>query len=139
MSFICFILICWGLCFLIADASLFGCDASSYPTEPNDPQYKDALKEAQQKGILKLRQKFLVFKFFRLQFKCYFCLGIWCGPATHLLLADVWGTSYWFAFGAPSWYKIIFISSLVGAVSSYTFDKILGTLENLSHKPQLFL
>lgn len=94
MATLTFPFIAYAIAYLIADAEIFGVPTQWYLQDPTDV---DGIKN---KGVLKIRQHFLKVDFFRGQFSCYFCLGLWAGALAHLLLCGAshhlpsFGTSY---------------------------------------------
>ena len=82
-----FSLLVYGLAFLVADAKIFGCPAKSFYQDPSDTDYIRGV------SVVPLRQIVMQWRWchrvVELLFKCYFCLGVWCGAAIHLFLVGL--------------------------------------------------
>lgn len=129
LIFIVFFLLVYGVIFLIADAEIFGCSTMGYLQDPGTEEWEQWTREA---GVLKLRQKLLRFGFFQKLFKCYFCLGVWCGPVVHVFCYHFFGERYFLHHPNEPRYWIAGLSAaaLLGAVGSYIIDtKIIGRQE----------
>jgi hypothetical protein len=128
-----FILVCYSIAFLIADASIFGCGTVAYNEDPDDKDY------IWSHGILKIRPYFLHTHFFRELFTCYFCLGIWIGPVAHTLMYYALGDQYWlFHENTPSaWVLNAVVASLVSATSCYSVNTAIDKLEGPGALPPL--
>jgi len=80
MTTLLFPVIAYAIAYLIADAEIFGVPTQWYLQDTSD------VEGIKNKGVLKVRQHLLKINFFRSQFSCYFCLGIWAGALAHLLI-----------------------------------------------------
>lgn len=132
MTFLLFVLLVYGLCFLAADARIFGCDARSFgeicDQEAVTAEDKQWIADS---GVLPIRQHLLKIKFFRKQLACYFCTGIWMSTAAHVYLYHFFQTTY--VFWHPNtfgwWIFALIGTALIGASSSYLLDTIISALE----------
>ena len=135
-SILLFAVATYGLTFLIADATIFGCSATrwnEYLRRPT-PQEHD---ELQAEGILRIRQYFLRFRFFQKLLGCYFCLGVWTGIVMHWLLlayASVnpnWRNSYLLWGEISPWSGVIgsVIAACAGGAFCFGIDRALAYLE----------
>ena len=102
-SFVVFCAVTYAIAFLAGDAKIFGTSAYGFPEDPVPSDFEDG------EGILPIRQIFLKIGFFRKLLGCYFCMGIWAGPAAHLLLL-LYGQE------VPSWMDSYFLGNAVGVV-----------------------
>ena len=123
-----FLMVCYSLAFLAADAKIFGCDTTSYKEDPTDTDYINPV------GILRIRPLFLRFHFFQELLSCYFCMGIWVGPVTHLLMYYTFGERYWFFHEntTNTWILGYLITSLTSASGCYLIDRTAVLLESKS-------
>ena len=124
-SLLIFILVCYSIAFLVADASIFGCGTVAYNEDPDDSRY------VWSKGIFKIRPYFLHIHFFRELFTCYFCLGVWVGPAAHTLLYYALGARYvLFHENTPeAWQINALVASLLSATGCYVVNALVDRLE----------
>jgi len=144
LTFVYFATIVFSLCYLAADARIFGADTTAWHQvyHAEDAIFdEEAIDWIQGLGIFKLRQLLLPHKLFREHLGCYFCMGIWAGPAAHVLLwhlyqlragqtawtpAEYWlwhpNTAYGWALGLVS-------AFFCGAVTSYFINAVLHRLE----------
>jgi hypothetical protein len=131
-------LITYGLCFLAADARIFGADATAFRevhdngSAPNDVAWLWSV------GILPIRPFFMKVRFIREHLSCYFCMGVWAGPLAHYLLMTLtsfgppWQMSDYFLNHPDTgvgWTYGFICAFLFGAVSSYTINLCLQVLE----------
>jgi len=137
ITFLLFFLVSYGIAFLAADASIFGVSTKAFLEDPTDTEY---INDA---GVLPFRRWLLQFplpvvrEFFQKLMKCYFCMGVWTGVVSHLLLTTYayvnpnWGNSY-FLWG-PIDLKNLLVGSVIaavaGAVGNYVIDLVIGYLE----------
>lgn len=131
LSLISFILVTYALCFLAADARIFGADASAWNAVLEDPHPEDR-QWLQDLGVFKLRQKFLPVKFFREHLSCYFCMGVWAGPTTHLIFWHLQGKYDYFLHHSSTplnWAMGLLVAFLLGASSSYILNAVIVDLE----------
>lgn len=124
-SVVVFILVAYSLTFLVADATIFGCGTAAYNEGPDDTDY------IWSKGIIKIRPYFLMVRFFRELFSCYFCLGIWTGPVAHVLMYYAVGERYWFYHTntQQQWLLGCVLTSLVSATGCYAVNALIDRLE----------
>ncbi len=126
-----FALLTWGLAFLLADAKIFGCSSRAYAELLVENETAEAHHILMQDGTLKLRNLFLKLRFFRDLLSCYFCLGVWCGPAAHLLLR--WGLPDQqlipHAGTATGWGLGLLMAAALGGACCYAVDLLFGALE----------
>lgn len=138
MTFLYFIITTFSLCYLAADARIFGADTTAW----NDIYGSDDSASDDDKrwlwglGILKLRQNLLPSDFIREHLSCYFCMGIWAGPLAHWLLWNLYtvqgnvaayclyhpGTTFGWALGFTH-------AFLWGACGSYVLNAVLHRIE----------
>jgi hypothetical protein len=125
-SVVVFTLVCYGIAFLVADASILGCGTAAYNEDPDDAEY------IWSKGIFKLRPYFLQVRFFRELFTCYFCLGVWVGPVAHVLLYYAIGERYWFYHTntQQQWLLGCILASMTSATGCYFMDSLLEKLNS---------
>lgn len=145
-------LLTFGMAFLVADSSLFGVSAKGYyetVSEAEDLTEDGFLEEAEAKyeevkdmlasnGIFRIRNRLMRTRFFGELLSCYFCLGIWCGMASHTLLVafsrlpEAGGMPYALAHGngVSGWLGGLAIGGLVGAPLCYGIDLLYGLMEN---------
>jgi hypothetical protein len=119
----------YSIAFLIADATVFGCGTVAYTEKPDDTEY------IWSKGVFKIRPYFLLFKFFRDLFSCYFCLGIWVGPIAHTLMYYALAERYWFYHinTQQQWVIGSILASLTSASGCYVIDVVLERLASPPH------
>jgi len=135
-SILLFAVATYGLTFLIADATLFGCSAHDYPENPTYDEW-EAIK---QEGIVKIRQRVLRVRFFQKLLGCYFCTGVWTGIVMHWVLlwyAHVnpsWRNSYllWGPFELWSGLLGSFVAACAGGTVCYGIDRAIVYLETRS-------
>ena len=130
MSLLLFAFLTFGLCFLLADAHLFGCDAQFYNEVSDDClATRDMKREAEQRGILKIRQHFLKLHFFRRLLGCYFCMGVWVGPLVHTYLYHTDPHYFWLHDSSPvSWLLGLFGASVLGGATSLIINSALDAM-----------
>lgn len=128
-GFFTFILVTYGLAFLIADAHIFGCDAGTYKSYEGSPDEYEAYKI----GIIKIRPYLMRFEFFNEQFNCYFCLGVWCGVFLHWPLRYLYGDAYWIPHSPThlGWTIAIACSALASAPCCYIVNLVVKRLEQI--------
>jgi hypothetical protein len=136
----------YGLTFLIADATIFGCSATKW----NDAHQRELTiaerEELVTDGILHLRQYFLQFSFFQKLMGCYFCLGVWTGIVMHWLLlayAHVnpsWRNSYLLWGEFEPWNGVIgsIVAACAGGAFCFGIDRVLVYLATRTDTMQLF-
>lgn len=128
----------FALCYLAADARVFGADTTAW-----DEVYADTDVSAEDEewlhslGVLRLRQRLLAFRILREHLSCYFCMGVWAGPAAHLLLWYFYGS---FAYNSEyfllhestvgGWVVGLVCAFLLGAPASYLVNSLLRRIEN---------
>ncbi len=132
----------YGLTFLLADATIFGCSATQWKAHLQNPTESEAERMAEHEelfaeGILPVRQYFLQFSFFQKLLSCYFCMGIWTGIVMHwvfLAYAHVnpsWRDSYLLWGEFEPWTAVIGsgIAAFAGCTFCYGVDRYLMYLE----------
>jgi hypothetical protein len=126
-SFLVYVLAMYGLSFLIADAHIFGCDAHEYEHLSDSGLEKEAYKP----GMLNIRPYLLQHPFFLGLFKCYFCMGAWCGPFVHFQLLEFYGSDYWMYHGdtLPVYVKATAINVTIGSTLNYATNLVFKRLE----------
>lgn len=122
MSLIVFVLVSFGLAFMIADARIFGCDTEAYNEAPDDTKFIWSI------GFLKIRPYLLQFRFFRELFSCYFCLGTWTGPVVYYALGYP-------MFQRPTLLGFV-LSALVSATGCYLLHSLVNFLNTVAAKHQ---
>jgi hypothetical protein len=124
-SVVVFILVCYSIAFLVADASIFGCGTVAYNEDPTDEAYIRA------QGILKIRPYFLRVSFFQKLFTCYFCLGVWVGPVAHVLLYFALQERYFFHHESTIflWVLHSVMASLLSATGCLLVNVIIDRLD----------
>jgi hypothetical protein len=124
-SLLIFILVCYSLAFLIADASIFGCGTAAYNEDPDNREY------IWSKGIFKIRPYFLLVPFFRKLFTCYFCLGVWVGFVAHPLLYYALGTRYllFHENTSSAWLLNLVVASLLSSSGCLVVNTLLDALD----------
>jgi hypothetical protein len=92
-----------------------------YLQKPYDEEWATWVRE---NGILKLRQGLLRRPFFQKLFKCYFCLGVWCGPVAHIFCRDLFGEQYFLNHPSTLWWWVrgIAAAALLGATTNLIID-----------------
>lgn len=133
MSLLVFMLMVYGLCFLAADAKVFGTDATAYVDYLEHPE-----GEVPSKGVLPLRQWLMRVRVIREHLSCYFCMGVWAGPLTHWIAMQVqWFGSPWqtqdYFLNHPDtgvgWLYGCVCAFLIGAAGSYVINAVVSHLE----------
>ncbi len=127
ISFVVFCAVTYAIAFLAADAKIFGMSAYGFPEEPVPSDFENG------GGLFPIRQIFLKLGFFRKLLGCYFCLGIWSGPAAHLLLLlygqenQDWMNSYFLGnvVGTLPFIMGCGIAAFVGATVSFVIDSFI--------------
>ena len=140
MSLIVFILLVYGLCFLAADARIFGTDTTAYVTTLHgdvEPTEQDRVW-VNSLGVIPLRQRLLRVRFIREHLCCYFCMGVWAGPLTHWIAMQMqnfgspWQTQDYF-LNHPNtgvgWFCGCVVAFLIGAAGSYVVNAFIVKLE----------
>jgi len=126
----------YGLTFLIADATIFGCSVTSwneYLKSPSPEEKATLCKE----GIFPLRPIFLRFKFFQKLLSCYFCLGVYTGVTMHWTLLGyahvnpAWRGSYllWGTFEPVSMLIGSIVAACAGGAFCFGIDRCIVYLE----------
>jgi hypothetical protein len=132
MTFILFVLLVYGLCFLASDARIFGCDARSFK-EIHDKEIVTTEDEQwiADSGVLSLRQHLLKIKFFRKQLTCYFCTGVWASAIAHIYMYHFFKTDYvmWHPDTFGWWVFGLIGATIIGASSSYLLDVVISAVE----------
>jgi len=131
----------YGLCFLAADARIFGVDTTRYVETLHTLGIvvtKDELEQIRTMGIVPLRQQVLRVRFLREHLSCYFCMGVWAGPVVH------WIAMQMMSFGSPWQMQDYFLNHpdtsvgwlygsvcafLIGATSSYLVNTVVAAFE----------
>ena len=142
MTLILFAAVVYALCFLAADARIFGADTTAYNsiTTDNGAVSAEDFASLRDIGALPLRQYALRWNFLRKHLSCYFCMGVWAGPAAHIFL---WHFYKLQAMGfaqeehyilqhpatAAAWGLGCAYAWLLGSVCSYAIDTVLRRLE----------
>lgn len=131
LSLLTFVLVVYGLCFLAADARIFGADTLAWNEVYDDPRDGE-LEWLQQLGEIRVRQKLLPIKFFREHLSCYFCMGVWAGPLAHVLFWNFYVKNDYF-LSHPStikhWVIGLVLSFLVGGSASFLLNAVLLDLK----------
>jgi len=134
LSFIQFVCVVYALCFLAADARIFGGDAAAYNELENEGASELDWFWWRHLGVIRIRPVLMRLRFVREHLSCYFCMGIWAGPAAHLLL-------WWFyrdhlkdycfqhANTADMWALGFGVTFLVGSACSYVVHTSLNWFE----------
>lgn len=136
MTFIFFILVSYALCYLVADARVFGVDATVYNEiydEEIDPTSAD-MEWIQEVGVFRIRQVFLRNRLVREHMGCYFCMGVWAGPLAHTILWHFFSlTSTEYVFQHPhtasAWALGLLVTFLVGAPTTYVLNHLVLNME----------
>jgi hypothetical protein len=122
LTFLVFCLTTYGLCFLLADARIFGTDVHSF----------DLPEKIRAKGILPIRQLLINSGGAKEFLQCYFCTGVWMGMVAHYLLTLVFDESYW-AYVHESittpFYASYAVAAIVGGTVSYVINAFVSYLE----------
>jgi hypothetical protein len=141
MTILHLIILTYGLCFLAADARIFGTDATGYvatlygDVAPTDEERCELLT----RGIVPLRQRILRVKFLREHLSCYFCMGVWAGPLAHYILMQVqqfgppWQIQDYFLNHPDTgagWAYGMGCAFLFGAVGSYCLNALISAVES---------
>ncbi len=142
MTLILFAAVVYALCFLAADARIFGADTTAYNNITVDGNYAspEDLAELHSLGTLPLRQYLLRWNFLRKHLSCYFCMGVWAGPAAHIFLWHFYnqhgvqlGQQGQYILQHPdtlvAWGLGLMYAWLLGSVCSYIIDTILRRIE----------
>lgn len=140
MSFIYFVFITYAFAFLAAEARIFGADTTAWVEIHEDPTAEDREWLAGL-GILRLRQRVLPWRFVREHLSCYFCMGVWAGPAAHVLLWHLYHLrenhfyghvaeyALWHPGTTTGWVLGLAIAVLLGSAGSYVVNTVLLALE----------
>ena len=142
MTLILFAAVVYALCFLAADARIFGADTAAYNDITVDGAHvsPEALAELRGLGALPIRQYALRWSFLRKHLSCYFCMGAWAGPVAHIFLWHFYKLqTLGFAQdehyilqhpGVPvAWVLGCVYAWLLGSVCSYAIDTVLRRIE----------
>ena len=133
-SVVVFILVCYSIAFLIADANIFGCGTVAYNEDPDDGEF------IWSKGVVKFRPNLFTSRFFRELFTCYICQGKWVGPLAHTLMYYAVGARYWFYHvnTQQQWLLGCVLASMVSATGCYLTNTLLERLSlDTEDKPPL--
>jgi len=138
LTLICLAITTFSLCYLAADARIFGADTTAWNEVYNEvPLAEEDKHWLWGLGILKIRQSVLHWDLIREHLSCYFCMGIWAGPLAHVLLWNFYqlnpdasvayclqhpNTPYWWTLGLTC-------AFLWGAGSSYFINAVLHRIE----------
>lgn len=130
----------FALCYLAADARIFGVDTTAWNEVYLAQDYDDM--EAWNRdvdwvwglGVLKFRQHALYYNTIREHLSCYFCMGIWAGPLAHLILRTLFAmnnTTYHLSHPntVEGWAFGLGCAFLWGAVGSYSINVVFHKLE----------
>ena len=141
-SILLFAVATYGLTFLIADATLFGCSATKWNAHLKNPRAEEweQLQEHEElfaEGILHIRQYFLQFGFFQKLLGCYFCLGVWTGVVMHWVLIALgyenpnWRNSYLLWGEVSLWSGVLgsLVAACAGGCVCFAIDRALAYLE----------
>lgn len=141
MSFLYFAFISYALCFLAADARIFGGDVTAWNELEEADASVDDWAWFRSLGFIRLRPPLLKVRFIREHLSCYFCMGVWAGPLAHTFLwrfyelraqrfmtshEDYW---FWHPNTALGWTLGLVGAFLLGSVCSYCINIILTALE----------
>jgi hypothetical protein len=76
-------------------------------------------------------------RFFRELLSCYFCLGVWCGVAIHILLRSFFGPTYWLwhPHTPLGWSEGVAVAALAGAPLCYVLNLLVKLLEEKTSSP----
>lgn len=126
-GFLTFILVTYGLAFLVADSHIWGCNVVRY----EEFEAVGELEEASKVGMIPLRPFLLRSKFFRSLFDCYFCMGVWTGAIWHPLLLFAYGDKYWLFHPWTVTHTVVGVSASLctGAVTCFVTDLVVKKLE----------
>lgn len=133
MTLLLFALLVYGLCFLAADARIFGCDARGYTEIYEQEEISEVDKEwITKSGVLPIRQHLLKFRLFRELLSCYFCMGFWAGIGTHFYLRYYFQTDYILWHPDDTWWWCLGLggAAVIGASVAYILDVVISVLEN---------
>ena len=130
------IVITWALCFLLADAHIFGVDTVRVTKlQAEMPVNVFCLKEIRSMGIFRIRQKLLRSRYILSLFSCYFCLGIWVAPIGAFLTYSILTVFNYPLFALPesvfSTYHMLALLAVDLLVSTgvYVFNLSITKLE----------
>lgn len=143
MTFLYFAVTTFALCYLAADARIFGADVTAWnevyfgseEVTDEDTEWLWGL------GVLKVRQHLLWYDTIREHLGCYFCMGVWAGPAAHVILwtlfrlragQNVWTPDQyclWHPNTLEGWAIGVLCAFLWGACSSYFINAVLHRIE----------
>ena len=133
MTFLYFACTTFSLCYLAADARIFGADTTAWnevyfgdtPSSEVDDTWLYSL------GVLKIRQYLLLSGAVREHLSCYFCMGVWAGPAAHALLRSLDFPQYWLqhANTTSGWTLGLLCAFLVGSCCSYFINAVMHRME----------
>jgi hypothetical protein len=139
MTFLYFVMITYALCYLAADARIFGIDTTAWNEVYNDyePASEDDEKWLYSIGIIPFRQQLLLnCRFSREHLSCYFCMGVWAGPLAHTLLYNLYQKQpepAVYALNHPNttggWAIGLLCAFLLGSCGSYVLNAVVHKLE----------
>ena len=138
MTFVYFACCVFALCYLAADARIFGTDTTAWNEIYGDGTVLYCTRDERWLwglGVFKIRQRLLVLDPIREHLSCYFCMGVWAGPAAHWLLwhlSALQQSSYWLQHPNTrcGWALGLMCSFLVGSCCSYFINAVLHRLES---------
>ncbi len=137
MTFLYFACCAFALCYLAADARIFGSDTTEWNNVywGDVPFTQDEEQHLLRMGIVQLRQRLLPINFIREHLSCYFCMGVWAGPTAHVLLWHLYrlqGSPYWLHHPSTvtGWTLGLLASFLIGSCCSYVINAVLHKLES---------
>jgi hypothetical protein len=128
------VLCAYGLAFLAADAHIFGLGSVKYQAEAQFWPFQEQMKV----GIIPLRPYLFRLRFFRELFHCYFCMGVWTGAFTHLLLLNLYGPRYVLHHDMTwqAWAQGLVVAVTFCAPAVYVVDRVVTLLEKTSSSSQ---
>lgn len=137
MTFLYFVLMTYSLCYLAADARIFGTDTTAWnEVYLNEYVLDDDEQWLWSLGVFRLRQRLLTINALREHLSCYFCMGVWAGPLAHFILWNFYrvrGDSTAYVLNHPAslaGYAFGFLCAfLLGSVGSYVVNLVLHKLE----------
>lgn len=141
MSFVYFAFITYAFCFLAADARIFGGDVTAWNALDRGDADEEEWVWWKSLGFIRLRPPLLRVRFVREHLSCYFCMGVWAGPLTHVFLwhfyqlraqqflASHEGYCFWHPNTTLGWSLGLLGTFLLGSMCSYTIHIVLTSLE----------
>jgi hypothetical protein len=143
VTFLLFALTVYALCFLAADARIFGADTTAWiqiRENPDQEPLPSDLEWLDKAGFIRIRQPLLRVRFLREHLSCYFCMGVWAGPVAHTL--------WWHFYNLPGvglyvqdsyflqhphtgagWALGLGLAFLLGSTSGFLLNTVVSALE----------